>query len=340
MRFGYVLVNDFPAGEIAAERVGPLLEQVRAARRAGIDSVWMSQHYLGNMPTLQPWPLLGRISADSGSMKIGTNVFIAPLVHPVECAENFATVDHLSRGNAIAGLGMGYRGNEFESFGIPMEERIGRYTESVEIIRALWSGEPTSYRGEHFALDEQRISLTPLNPGGLPIWIGAGPHTKGAKRAAALGDAWIMAPHVTLAEIARLQGIYRAELEALGRPLDGPFVVRRDVFLDHDPERAFRLAGEARLRQTESYAQFDLPDRSASYRHLEGDVATGAQRVAEESYLFTDPAGCIAGLRELEELGIDYVILRMQWPGMPQEETLRSLELFRDEVMPSFTPSG
>ncbi|MDT4936244.1 MAG: hypothetical protein QOK11_4136, partial [Pseudonocardiales bacterium] len=72
MKFGLALMNDFPPGIVAADRVAALREQVRAAAAAGIDSVWALQHYLGNMPTLQPVPLLGALAADAGDLFLGT----------------------------------------------------------------------------------------------------------------------------------------------------------------------------------------------------------------------------------------------------------------------------
>ena len=150
MKFGLAVMNDFPPGAVAADRVPLLREQVRAASAAGLDSVWVLQHYLGNMPTLQPLPLLSALAADAGPMFLGTNMFILPLRHPVAVAEEFATLDHLAGGRVIAGFGMGYRENEFASFGVPMDERASRFEESIAIVRGLWSGAPVSFRGRHF----------------------------------------------------------------------------------------------------------------------------------------------------------------------------------------------
>src|SRR5579859_5071125 len=164
MQFGLAIMNDFPPGTVAAERVRLLREQVRAAREAGIGSIWVLQHYLGNMPTLQPVPLLAALAADAGSMFLGTNMFILPLRHPVGVAEEFATLDHLSGGRVIAGFGLGYRENEFASFGVPLEELIARFEESIGVIRALWTGEQVDVAGQYFSLAGQRISLTPVQP--------------------------------------------------------------------------------------------------------------------------------------------------------------------------------
>ena len=334
MKFGLALMNDFPPGTVPAARIGALREQARAAAGAGFDSIWVLQHYLGNMPTLQPVPLLSALAADSGDMFLGTNMLILPLRHPVGVAEEFATLDHISNGRAIAGFGMGYRENEFASFGVPMDERVARFEESVQIVRALWSGEPMSFQGEHFRIDDQRISLPPVQAGGPRIWIGAGPHRTGARRAARLGDAWIIPPHESPERLQVLLGHYREERERLGLSAPGEFVVRRELVLDNDPDRARAVGLNARTALTRKYAEFNAPDQTSGYQHLQSDAA--AEQTADSSYLFTDPAGAISALKELEAVGFTYVVLRMQWFDLPQDRTLQTLEMFRDHVLPAF----
>lgn len=333
LKFGLAIMNDFPADVVPTDRVAQMREQVRAASASGISSVWMLQHYLGGMPTLQPVPTLAALAADAGEMTLGTNMFILPLRHPVEVAEEFATLDHLTGGRAVAGFGMGYRENEFASFGIPLEDRVGRFEESVAVIRGLWSGEDVDHDGAHFRVKGERISLRPVQPGGPPIWIGAGPHKAGAQRAARLGDAWIVPPHVTPERLQVVLGHYRAERERLGRATSH-LVVRRELLLDPDRDRARALGVQARGELTAQYAQYNAPQQGEAYRHLQ--TADTAAEVADASYLFTDPEGAVSALKALEDQGLTHVILRAQWYGLPQEQVLATLQLFKDEVLPAF----
>jgi alkanesulfonate monooxygenase SsuD/methylene tetrahydromethanopterin reductase-like flavin-dependent oxidoreductase (luciferase family) len=335
LKFGLALRNDFPPHLSPATGIGELREQVRAARDAGIHSVWMLNHYLGNMPTLQPLPALAAVAEHAGDMFLGTNMFILPLRHPVSAAEDFATLDQITGGHAIAGLGMGYRGNEFDSFGIPMDERVARYEESVELMRALWSTDEVTFEGTHFTVRGQKIGIPPVQAGGPPVWVGAGVHKAGARRAARLGDAWIVPPHAEPEKLKAILEFYRQEREALGRGSAQEVVVRRELVLDTDRDRARTVGIEARGRNTQMYSQFEAPDQTEAYRHLKG--ADQLADVADKSYFFTDPEGAIESLKELEALGVTYVILRMQWFDLPQERMLQTLELFRDRVLPSFT---
>lgn len=334
MRFGLAIMNDFPPGTVPAERIPLLREQVRAAADAGIESVWVLHHYLGNMPTLQPLPLLAALAADAGDMFLGTNMFILPLSHPVAVAEDYATLDHITGGRVIAGFGMGYRENEFESFGIPLSDRASRYGESVQIIRGLWSGGEVNFAGQHFTVSGQRISLPPVQPGGPEIWVGAGAHRTGAHRAARLGDAWMVPPHATPERLATVLRYYQDERERLGRGPARDVIVRRELVLDEDPGKARSIGIAARGALTRQYAQFNAPDQTESYRHLQSDAA--AADVADQSYLFTDPARAVESLQALEKAGITYVVLRAQWYDLPQAQMLRTLKLFRDRVRPAF----
>ncbi len=334
MRFGLAIMNDFPPGTVPAERIPLLREQVRAAADAGIESVWVLHHYLGNMPTLQPLPLLAALAAEAGDMFLGTNMFILPLSHPVAVAEDYATLDHITGGRVIAGFGMGYRENEFESFGIPLTDRASRYEESVQIIRGLWSGTEVNFTGQHFTVSGQRIGLPPVQPGGPKIWVGAGAHRTGAHRAARLGDAWIVPPHVTPERLTTVLGYYADERERLGRGPARDVIVRRELVLDEDPGKARSIGIAARGALTRRYAQFSAPDQTESYRHLNSDAA--AAEVADQSYLFTDPSRAVESLQALEKAGVTYVVLRAQWYDLPQAQMLRTLALFREHVRPAF----
>ena len=229
---------------------------------------------------------------------------------------------------------MGYRENEFKSFGVPMEERVGRFEESVDLVRRLWSGERTSFEGKHFRLEDERISLVPVQPGGPPIWIGAGAHRKGAERAARLGDAWIVPPHTSPEKLEVVLGHYRAERERLSLGPASEFVVRRELVLDPDADRARAIGLAARNSLSREYAKYNAPDQTGNYAHLATDQA--ATETADAAYLFTDPESAIVALKALEAQGLTYIVLRMQWYAMEQEQVLRTLELFKNEVLPSF----
>ena len=332
MRFGLALMNDYPAPADVAVRRGQLVEQAHAAREAGIESLWVLQHYLGNMPTLQPVPLLGWLAGQVDGIALGTNMFILPLRHPVAVAEEFATLDQLSGGRMIAGFGMGYRHNEFAAFGVDEAERKARFEEGVTLVRRFWAGERVSFHGTHFTVDGEALSLPPVQPGGPPVWIGAGAHRTGVRRAARLGDAWLVPPHVGDERLAAVAAEYAAERARLERP-PGRLAVRRELLLDPDPEKAFATGLRARSALSAAYGAYNAPDTTEVYQHLAG--ADSAADTAQRAYLFTDPDTCVRKLRALAALGVTDVVLRAQWHNLPHETVLRTLELFGRRVRPA-----
>ena len=168
MKFGILLSNQYPRTDSLATRLQETVEFVTAAAELGFDSVFGVHHYLGRLQIPQPLTLLARLIPASGDMKLGTGIFISTLAHPVHIAEEVATLDQLSGGRVILGVGAGYRNHEFQSFGVDSKTVGRRFVESLEVLRALWSGNPCPTRENSFN-SWTRPSAFPLhNPAGLP----------------------------------------------------------------------------------------------------------------------------------------------------------------------------
>jgi len=218
MRLGLALSVQHRPEDSQAARFAEHVEQVRLARAVGFSSIWSSQHYLSEPFTyFQPLPTLARMAAEAEGMMLGTGVLLLPLHQPVDLAEQLATLDVISGGRLIVGLGLGYRDAENEAMGVNPRERVGRFVEGLQALERLWSGEPVNYQGKHFQLREVRISMPPLQRPRPPIWLAANTDI-GVRRAARLGDAWLMNPHTTLDALARQLALFRETRRAEGRP--------------------------------------------------------------------------------------------------------------------------
>jgi alkanesulfonate monooxygenase SsuD/methylene tetrahydromethanopterin reductase-like flavin-dependent oxidoreductase (luciferase family) len=113
-------------------------------------------------------------------------------------------------------VGVGYQAADFQAFGVPMEHRVGLFEEGVEIIRQCWSGEPFSFHGTHYTLDNLQMRPRPLQTPAPPLWIGASVPAA-VRRAGRLGDAFVATPSTTLAQTVRLVDIYRQAAVQAGR---------------------------------------------------------------------------------------------------------------------------
>src|SRR6478735_9975505 len=138
-----IILSDLPTREPPAHHFDAFLRQVEAAQRNGITYVMLGQHFLfPGSRWLQPVPLLARLAGElDPGVKLATSVMLAPLYHPVLLAEELATLDIVSGGRLVVGLGTGYMPEEFAAFGIPFDERVPRFEECIALLEALWTQE-------------------------------------------------------------------------------------------------------------------------------------------------------------------------------------------------------
>ncbi|MGH7276236.1 MAG: LLM class flavin-dependent oxidoreductase [Candidatus Rokuibacteriota bacterium] len=334
MKFGIGLSVQHLPDDSQAARFGEHVEQVRLARSVGFSSVWASQHYLSDPFTyFQPIPTLARVAAEAEGMTLGTGCLLLPLHHPVEVAEQLATLDVITGGRFVFGVGLGYRDVENEAMGHDPRERVGRLVEGLEVIERLWNGEPVIYHGEHFRLRDVRISMRPLQRPRPPIWLAANADA-GVKRAARLGDAWLMNPHTTLSTLERQLDLLKSTRRELGRPPVTEIPLIKECYVAPQAATAFAEA-----------APF-LDAKYRAYRRWEQDKALPAgesfdasfEELARDRFVIGDPARVAEEIaRYRERLGVTTMIFRLQWPGMDQEKVLRSIQLLGEKVLPKFS---
>jgi alkanesulfonate monooxygenase SsuD/methylene tetrahydromethanopterin reductase-like flavin-dependent oxidoreductase (luciferase family) len=336
VRFGLGLSVQHRPEEPQAVRFREHVEQVRLARAVGFSSIWASQHYLSDPFTyFQPIPTLARIAAEARGMILGTGVLLLPMHHPVDLAEQLATLDVITDGRLVFGAGLGYRDVENRAFGHDPKERVGRFVEVLEAVERLWSGEPVDYAGRHFTLQSTRISMRPLQSPRPPVWLAANGDA-GVRRAARLGDAWLMNPHATLATLQRQLELFRSTRRELGRPpaIETPLI--KECYVAPDSATAFTEA-----------AAFIGPKYGA-YRRWEQDKAlppgesfdASFDELARDRFIIGDPARIVDEIaRCRERLGVTTMIFRVQWPGMDQEKVLRSIRLLGQKVLLKFLSS-
>ncbi|MGK5558773.1 LLM class flavin-dependent oxidoreductase, partial [Actinomadura kijaniata] len=189
---GYLLPtrDQTAAGEHAPER---LVRQARRAEELGLDSVWAGDSPL-TRPRADPLLLMAAVAQATERVTLGTAVLLPALRHPILLAHQLATLDRLSRGRLVAGMGGGFphpaTAAQFAALGVGFARRTGRLEESVEIMRRLWSGEAVTHRGEHFAFEDVRLAPPPWRPQGPPVWL-AGGGAPALRRVARLADGWL-----------------------------------------------------------------------------------------------------------------------------------------------------
>lgn len=326
MRFGLVLNPQTPVDQAPTTLFEALVDQTREARDAGFDLVTMGQHYLADYNQLQSMPLLSRLAAEAGSMTVGPGVILMPFHHPIEIAEQLTTLDTFADGT-IAGVGVGYRDVEFESFGVPKAERVGRLVESVELMNRLWTETDVTYDGEFFSVDGVTINPRPREK--PPVWV-AGNSDPAVERAARIGDAWFANPHSTIAEIRDQKGRYDEIRRAKGASTAIPLI--REAFVAPDHDEAVTVAREHLESKYRRYVDWGQHEAMED----ESELSSPFERLADDRFLLGTPAEvCEQVERYDDQLDVSNLVLRVHWPGMEFDRARDCIQLLGDEVVPN-----
>ena len=316
MKIGMFINTQFPEGDNVAARVPELVEQVRVARQSGFKSLLFPHHYLtAPLQMLQIAPMMAYLLREAEGMTIGGNILLLPLQNPVHVAEEAATMDVLSGGRFVLGVGLGYREGEFEAMGVSLKERAPRFSESIGLMRRLWTEDRVTHHGRFYSVTDHGISLKPLQAGGPPVWI-AGLVEAAVKRAARIGDAWLIANATTLGATEPLMKVYRETLAGLGKTVT-EFPIARECYVGANHKTAMDECRAALEYKYNSYAAWGMESPTA---HM------SFEEVARDRFIIGDSVYVKEEIARWEEkLGVNHMIMRVQWPGLPQEQVLGSI---------------
>ncbi len=184
LTYGLRIPSVHPADPSAIRRF------VIRAEELGFSSIWVGDHVFYSVDVLQPLHLLTWVAALTTRVRLGTAVMLSSYLNPVLLAKATASIDCLSGGRLILGMSIGGTPAEFASIGPPIEQRVGRLMESVEIMRKLWNEDGVSYEGRYHTITDGTINPKPLQPGGIPIYFG-GIREPMLRRLARVADGWI-----------------------------------------------------------------------------------------------------------------------------------------------------
>lgn len=331
MKVGLCLGTEMPARLPMVERLGVLIEHTRMARKYGFDSVQVGQHYLHYpLQMLQPIPLLGRLAAESGDMDLGTCIMLLTLLHPVDVAEQIATLDTIAGGRLVFGVGLGYLEQEFHAFGVDKRQRVSRFEESLTLIKRLWTEDEVSFEGKHFNVRGLRPSHRPLRKPHPPIWIAAN-NDPAVRRAARMADAWYANPHATYQTVMNQMRVYRAALAEHGKPEPADVVLMREIYVAKDRKTAIEECRPGLGRRFDVYVEHG---QDGEMPPGDDDFKMGFEDLIRDRLIVGSPDECAAELVRYAELGFNYIVLDFHWPGLPEELSIKNLKLIGEQVLP------
>jgi probable F420-dependent oxidoreductase len=312
--------------------IDEVIAEAQLAEASGFDACFFGEHHQDQDGFL-PSPLIvaTAVAAQTRRLNVGTSVMLLPLHHPVHVAEDVITLDLVSKGRVILGVGIGYQAADFKAFAVPMAHRVALFEEGVEIIRQCWSGDTFSFHGTHYTLEDVRIRPRPFQIPAPPLWIGASVPAA-ARRAGRLGDAFVATPSADLESTVRLIDVYRqAALQAGRQP---QIVLMRDAWVAQNRTEAAAVYGPEVMTAYRYYWQ----NRLAEFRNISPDMEFTLENLAPNRLILGDPETCVREFQRWREAtGADYFLLRLRHAhsgGPAHEKIMQTLKLIGDRVLP------
>jgi alkanesulfonate monooxygenase SsuD/methylene tetrahydromethanopterin reductase-like flavin-dependent oxidoreductase (luciferase family) len=313
------------------------LEEAVLAEELGFDNVWASEHHFSE-DAWNPSPItfLAAVAARTERIRIGTYVLLLPFHNPVRVAEDIAVLDNISGGRVDLSVGVGSAPEEFRSFGVPFNERLGRTFEALRVIERCFAGEEFSHKGKYYDFPDVRMTTTPVQKPGPPIWV------------ASMGDqsvTWTARRGYYLAAGAgRGHAKYIELLEQFGHDRSSRQIasIPIRIYLAETREKAWDEA-EAGLYQVLHFYRTRVDAHSATgaagvlgelppvgeFRHVPGIGHRGTPFVVGA---LEDAAQALAAYRDK---GLTHLCVNFHQPGMATATVRRAMETFAKQIMPT-----
>ena len=286
-------------------------QMAETAERIGYDSVWVGDS-ITSKPRLEPMAVMAALAARTHRVKIGTAVMLNALRHPVHLAHSIATIDNISDGRIILGLGAGRSNNqmfvdEHAAVGVPIEERAARMEESIDVLRKLWTEDDVSNPDGFYPLSGMTLEPRPVQQP-VPIWLSSNWVQRGLKRVAAQGDGWIT---------------------------NVPSTEMFTKCWDRIEEKGQELSRDVSRIPRALYISVNLNDEDEALAEGDGFMRSyygiPYEVVSKQLLCVLGPAQkAIDAIKRYKEAGADYFIVRFASPNQMQQ-----LEKFTELVVPS-----
>jgi probable F420-dependent oxidoreductase len=280
-------------------------EQCRNVEELGFDSVWLADGLTRYMP--EPFELLACASMSTTRIKLGTCIYVLPVRHPLVTAELSATLDQLSGGRFVFGIGVGWKEEEFKAVGVPFSKRGRVADECLQVLLQAWTGSVIDYHGDFFQIEGVRMEPRPKQKPHPPIWVG-GNGKAAAQRAARFADSWIPTD-CTVEEYEKGRVLLRQACSEINRDINELKTASHlMVIIDRDQHEADRLAREVAGSLNEKVEELKKWS-------IVGDLKEVARR-----------------LEEYNAVGVSYHVLNFATKVRDEER----IQLFAREILPSF----
>ena len=290
-------------------KIDELCRFVELIDQSGLDSLWVGDHVSFAIPFFDPLLQIAQAAVASRRLTFGTGVYLSPLRHVGPIAKQVATLDHLTEGRLIFGVGVGGEfAKEYEVCGVPIKERGARLTEQIVALRKLWTGAPATFHGKYYSFADVPMQPPPRQAGGPPIWCG-GRAPAAVKRAGELADgyfSYVVTPEMYAESLLAIEAAAVAAGRKMSRYGTGHLLFTR---VEDTYDKALDLASASLSKR------YAMDFRKATMRY----AAVGSpQQVADR-------------IRDFYNAGVRHIVLDIVGP---YELRNQQIERYATEVLP------
>ena len=325
--------------QTAAAAFEEALGQIEAADRWGLDAIWLAEiHQQPRRSVLTaPLTVAAAIAARTRRIKIGTGVQVLPLCHPLRLAEETATIDQISKGRLLFGVGRSGNPRSYVAYGVPYSESRERFLETLEIVKQAWTQPTFSYEGKYYSFNNASAVPRPYQQPRPPIRVAAASEETFPSLGEAGYPIFVAVRSGSLSGLAPDLAAYRKAYREAGHPGEGEVYLRLTLHIA-DTDRQAREEAEESIMS--GYRTLSTRLENSPNRRRAAEAATvrtiSYEEVMRDKVIIGGPENVADRLRQLhEELGLDGILAELNFGALiPPDPMTRSLQLLCEEVMP------
>lgn len=315
--------------------------QVEAAEKLGMDSVWLAEHHFSPDRSVLASPLIiaSSIATRTSRIRVGLAVQVLPLTNPLRIAEEAATVDHISMGRFDFGIGRSGLTKYYQGYNVPYSESRGRFFEALEVIMKAWNEDQFSHEGDYYSFHDVTVVPKPYQKPYPPTRV-ATASADTFPLIGSLGYPIFVSVNTPIPQLQERLAEYRKARQEAGYAGPDDIALRIPAYVAETAARA-RSDPEASTMDQIRYAARELSSSAASQEtaeRLQRMASTPYDEILKYRVMYGTPEAVVERLQEYEEeLGISGVVLEMNYGGqLPYDRVINSIQLLSEKVVPQF----